>query len=341
VLLPAGENQTAESTLSWRVTNLDPVNGRVTLTNRGTGEAVQVASVGTQPVRLTQTTVFTLTACNAAGECVSAEVTVTVKPALPVIKKFEANRTEIREGETGSLTLTWDTEYASEVTLLPGPGKVPPDGNISLPWPAQTTTYTLAACNAVGECLSWDVTVTVKPALPVIKKFEANPTEIRQGETCSLTLTWDTEYASEVTLLPGPGKVPPDGSISPPCPAQTTTYTLAACNAVGECVSWDVTVTVKPLLPKIVLFTITIGSAGEGNMTLNWETKLATRVTLTPIAYKPDGTPVSLLYAGEPVDALGHIVLKMPAKTTVYTLAAYNNAGETATAEVAVTVAGP
>jgi hypothetical protein len=226
------------STLSWSVANAD----RVTLTNGAGGRAVPVALVGNLRVTPTKTTVYTLTACSAAGECVSASVTVTVK-SLPRIRSFTANPSVIAPYQISRLS--WEVENADRVTLT---NVTPPDvrliGYVDVR-PSITTVYTLTACKAAGECVSAHVTVTVY-APPYITFLTASQTEIRKGE-CTL-LTWQGENASKVMLYATTGEASDVTGLSSKtvCPLQTTSYYLVACNSLGQCATSNpVTITVR------------------------------------------------------------------------------------------------
>ena len=320
------------STLTWDVKPADPDHpdrDQVTLTNGSGGNSQKVGLNGSQTVTPTKTTVYTLTACNASSECVSANVTVTVK-TLPTIVSFTAAPPEILAGK--SSTLSWKVTNANRVTLTNGA-----DGRINsvesdVPrypvTPTKTTVYTLTACNAASECVSANVTVTVK-SLPTIITFRADPPEILAGKIS--TLSWKVENADRVTLTNGtngnPVVVGSEVGNYPVAPARTTVYTLTACSAAGECVSANVTVTVKSL-PTIVTFIAYPPEIPAGEKaTLSWNVENADRVTLTN---------VSSAWVG----LVGSMEVKPP-KTTVYTLTACSAAGECVSANVTVHVYGP
>jgi len=70
-----------------------------------------------------------------------------------------------------------------------------------------------------------------KQALPPTASLSIDPTVVTVGK--SATLTWTTQYADTVTIDHGIGTVAASGSLSV-TPAQPTTYTLTAINAVGQ-----------------------------------------------------------------------------------------------------------
>jgi hypothetical protein len=122
------------------------------------------------------------------------------------------------------------------------------------------------------------VTVT-KPAAPRVLSFTANPTEIGEGETS--TLSWKVENATEVTIT-NLGKQTLEGS-TPVKPVTTTTYVLVAKNAGGEA-SASVTVTVIPQV-KIQSFTANPGTTDKPGAVsrLTWSTTGATEVSISGV----------------------------------------------------------
>ncbi len=309
-----------KSTLAWRVDSAD----RVVLTNKPGTLNSTVSATGELAVQPAETTVYTLTAFNAAGESAAAELTVTVKGPLPEIVSFKADPPEIRVGEKSALS--WVVKNAYRVTLTNGAGGETTE--LGAPplevAPIQTTVYTLTVYNKGGEVAIAHVTVTVKPPLPVVRSFKADPPEISVGG--SSTLSWDVANASLVTLTNGVSNAQVDSSgsqvVTPPA---TTTYTLTAHNSAGESATASVTVTVKSH-PMIKTFRAVPPEIGVGeSSTLSWEVENASRVILT------NGV------SNAQVDSSGSQVVTPPA-TTTYTLTAYNSTGESATASVTVTV---
>jgi hypothetical protein len=69
---------------------------------------------------------------------------------------------------------------------------------------------------------------------PVIERFEADPSEIRPGE--SSILSWKVsgvELASNVSIEPGIGPVVSEGEVAL-LPEETTTYKISAVNFAGR-----------------------------------------------------------------------------------------------------------
>ena len=94
----------------------------------------------------------------------------------PVINTFAASPVTIQPGQTS--TLTWSTQAADNVTLLPGFGSVPTNGtqNVTL---NSAQTYTLTATNSAGST-SATVTVNVATSGEVAYQwFRFTPTKLR------------------------------------------------------------------------------------------------------------------------------------------------------------------
>jgi len=107
----------------------------------------------------TVTTVYTLTATNAAGSARST-LTVTVNAAgKPTIGSFTASPASIPSGS--SSTLSWATTGATSIAITPGTFTSTSGTGSTSVSPAATTTYTLTATNAAGSTTSAaQVTVT-------------------------------------------------------------------------------------------------------------------------------------------------------------------------------------
>jgi hypothetical protein len=148
------------SDLSWNVSGATTVN-----IDQGIGN---VALNGSRTVMPGATTVYTLTATNAAGISVTATAQVIVTGAstpstppttgsLSVVNYFTASPTEIYTG--GSSLLSWNVSNATSVNIDHGVGTVGSSGS-TLVLPATSTTYTLTATNTAGW-LSKSATVLV------------------------------------------------------------------------------------------------------------------------------------------------------------------------------------
>lgn len=112
----------------------------------------------------------------------------------------------------------------------------------------------------------------------VINDFSADPSEIEQGD--STTLSWEVSGAISVNIEPGIGDVDSSGSYVV-APTETTTYTLTA---VGDGSTQTATLTIITTAPEelAILFFVADPPTFEsgGSSTLSWSTEGATTVTI-------------------------------------------------------------
>jgi hypothetical protein len=222
------------TTLRWNVSGATSVS-----INNGVGSvAVGSGSIQVSPA---QTTTYTLTASNAAGQT-PATVTVSVTAptsgacsSVPPTIQWPYVAQKIEVGM--SATLRWVfTSCFNTVTISPGIGAVAISGSLAVS-PTQTTTYTFTATSAVTSTVTYQVTVPVVPQAS-ISSFTATPSSIADGQPS--LLQWVTANANWVTISPpypynpnGYTQVQPSGSLSVSS-AQTTTYTLTAVGLVDD-----------------------------------------------------------------------------------------------------------
>ncbi len=308
---PNSINSGQSSELSWEVENADEVT-----ISGGVGAVDRVR--GTRTVSPTETTTYTLTARNRAGDA-TAIATVTVGRPGVRISRFTASAPIVILGE--SSTLCWDTFDATTAEITPGIGTVRPSGCVDVT-PTQTTAYTLIARNAFGETRA-TVTVSVRDGeKPVIVSFRASPDAVVAGSPA--TLTWVTEEATEVTIDNGVGTVPLSGNRQV-TPATTTTYTLTAKNQFGQVIS-TASVVVEPRV-RIVTFIASANPVVAGQVTtISWVTENATAVQIsTEIGDRPTS---------------GQLLLR-PSGDTTLTLTALGRLGQRVTQTLTITVNSP
>lgn len=314
--LTAGES----STLSWEVEGADSV------VLQPLDDAVD--ATGTRAVSPDSTTTYTLVATNGRGTA-EAEVTISVRQPddPPLVARFMASPDEIDPG--GQSVLVWDVAGADTIVVTPGIGVVAEAAGSRIVQPTATTTYTLVATNAHGSA-SENATVTVTTGgadgTPIIASFTADPEGIELGE--SSTLAWSVSGADTITVSPGVGNVPAEGSADV-TPATTTTYTLRATNSAGTSTR-SVTVHVRedPNSPPLIArFTASPAHIAPGAAsTLSWVVVGADSVTIdNGIGIVPPNSSTSVA----------------PDATTSYTLTA-SNANGSSQASVTVQVSsGP
>lgn len=149
----------------------------------------------------------------------------------------------------GTAQLCWAVDKATAVTIAPGIGTVKASGCATVS-PAQTTTYTLTAVNAVGPSTA-TATLTVGTGVQILS-FTSSP-EYSQVAGTKVTLSWQTTGALNVIVTgdiialpsngqnPSPGPFPvtnlPATGTLDVFPDTNTDYTLTAYGPGGASVS--------------------------------------------------------------------------------------------------------
>jgi hypothetical protein len=223
---------------------------------------------------------------------VQRQCTVTVVRA----QIFQFNAFPLTLGMDATCKLSWETN-ADQCYLDPGNQNVSaPDGSTSMPIHASTN-LTLTATKGT-DITQQSRSVTVVP--PVIKAFTATPAgPVNAGD--SVTLQWDTQYATTAAITPGIGPVSASDSVVVK-PQNTTTYTLT-CTGQGNPVTKQVTVAVNSV--EITSFTVSPTVTNPGDpATLSWATQRPTSATL-------NGTTVAIPSGTQQVN---------PQRDTTYTL---------------------
>lgn len=339
--------QGESTTLEWETEGAT----RVTLTNGGSGEVAEVAVDGMLVVTPEVTTTFVLTATNDRGEVVQASLTIRVRPAdLVQIDSFTAEPTELRG--SGEVTLRWMTTGATSV-LITGVGSVEPDGE-RVVFVDQTTTFNMTATNQEGEFAEAQATVRVRPPLPRILAFSADPAVAIIGgldgvgeAPCSINqartfLSWTTEDASRVELTVPDGTtqvVEPTVQMQAFCLTRTGSFTLRAENDEGESVTSTLTVEVREATPRIFSFSISASSGNPADdpgvferntqATLSWDTNFRAGA----------GWSITISNVTQPIPMQASSSVSVTlTQDTSFTLVLTNGTGESAEATISVAV---
>ena len=239
------------STLRWNVSGASKVS-----IDQGIGN---VALTGSRAVMPSATTVYTLTATNAAGVSVPATAQVIVSGAafppeslppestppestpppsagLPVVNYFMANPPIISAG--GSTTLGWNVSNATLVTIDPGVGSVGSAGTASVS-PVTSTNYTLTATNAAGW-YSLTITVMVSGAPAAGMPDLIIQDIVRSGDTITYTIKnqGDAVAGPSTSTLLVDGAVAANDNVGSLAPGESKTETFAgytyACTLPGD-----------------------------------------------------------------------------------------------------------
>ena len=209
--------------------------------------------------------------------------------------------------------MSWHTQVADTVTIEPGIGSVDPNGAIQLS-PGETTTYTLHAAGPYGRTTR-QVTLRVGSEAPAVT-LSAAPTSVTAGQ--SSTLTWHATNATEVTVAPDIGPVPPEGTMAV-TPVQTTTYTITA-TGPGGTVNESVQVIVAAQPETSARIEAEPADIAPGQLTiLSWTTTHADTVTIEPdigavtpagsIAVSPSATTTYIVTATGPLGTVAASVM--------------------------------
>jgi hypothetical protein len=171
--------------------------------------------------------------------------------------------------------------------------------------------------------VSVDKPAPVPPgSTPVIKSFAADPVQLAQGGTS--TLSWQVSDAQQLVLRPGPVNLPDPGEGTLPVTLrETTVFTLEALGTGGRARA-AATVTVMPV--SIASFTAdpaTPVPAGT-QVTLQWSTRFAAACAIDQ--------------GIGPVPASGTYLVR-PGQSTVYTLSALGLDPQSSSITVPVTAA--
>ena len=209
-------------------------------------------------------------------------------------------------------------------SLIATLGNVTSDSDTGLT--ASTTyTYTVQACDAVGNCSaqSASVSVTTQPLPMPLCTLTASPSSILAGSTSTLTASCSPPATSYVwSTNTGFGSTVRIGTVSP---TVTTTYTVAGTNSTGSSAAASVTVTVTPAGTPVCTLTASPASIAAGGTST-----LTASCSLVPMSYIWTGGTCS--------GATGASCTVTPAVTTTYTVAGINSAGTGAVANATVTL---
>lgn len=324
---PTAINEGDGATLQWTIqgaTRIEISDGDGLL--MVAGKDPQSDSLEVNP---TETTTYTLTAENGAGQ-VSAEATVEVRPA-PAIQSFTAEPELIARGQ--ATTLSFTTTNATQIRILIGEealeiGEVDPSGDSVQASPEVTTTFRLEATGPGGTVAS-EVNVEVVDPV-IIDRFVAEPSLINLGETT--TLRWETSGAEAVEVRDPEGNlIEIDGAQvdgeAVVLPVATGAWTLRATGLGGEATA-QAQVTVDD--SARVSLTVEPEVIDEGaSATLSWQNIAVDQITLTAQpGPSPDITGKSPL-----VD----LIEVSPTVTTTYTINGVGPNGE-ASAQVTLQV---
>lgn len=202
--------------LSWGVV------GATKLTLSGVGD---VTGQTEALVSVKADTVFTLEATSFSGHVTRKTRTVATDRRPADIGSFAPTAPAISLGD--SVTLRWDTDRATRLTLGPDVGDVYGRNSATVqPTRPGRANYVLRAETAFGVVSQAMAEVTVHP-LPVLKDFKAERAKVKAGQP--VRLTWASQHCARLTLLDGATPHDVTGETHHTLsPTTDTTYTLIA-----------------------------------------------------------------------------------------------------------------
>ncbi len=189
--------------------------------------------------------------------------------------------------------------------------------NINLPCD-HTYSWTVRALNGAGIAGNWsekwDFDVkTLSPDVPGISRFTATPESITIGEQVKLCYGITNASRAHIKDSIGDVKVSENNCIDV-APKETTTYTLIVTNANGKEAQQKTSVTVTKPEPVISFYADKQTIARNERVTLNYEVKYATRVSIDHVGVIKVPLKDSVIVKGN--------ITHAPKQTTTYTLQA-------------------
>src|SRR5690348_11621052 len=123
---------------------------------------------------------------------------------------------------------------------------------------------------------------------PTIVSFTASPASVTSGS--AVTLTWKTQNATSVSIAPGLGGQPVNGSATVN-PTAHTTYTLTAMGSDGSSATATAGVTVTaPAKPPITVSANPTSVTSGSFTTISWTTTNASSISFNPSITPEDQT---------------------------------------------------
>ncbi len=304
----------------------------------GVGSVISGNSYTVNPL---ETTTYTLTVTNPAGDFVTRILTVHVV-GDPVIESFIAFPSTITAGDFSQLIGIFSG--GNGVITAPPSGSSPPFPAGGVPVtsgvslfvnPIATTTYTLTVTNAALVSVNRSVTILVV-GLPTATSLTSSVNPITAGDTTFLTPTFSGGTA---VITPGVGSVL-SGSAYAVQPTQTTTYTLTVTNSIGATTGVVHTVVVLTGPNAAALAANPVGITVGGTSYLTAYFTIGTGGTASVVCTSPNAATSGLAAPIAPLNAVPFPVTPTAVGTYVYTLTVTNSAGVTSTHGVTVTVYG-
>ena len=201
------------------------------------------------------------------------DVTVNKVMGSLSIDSLSADATTVVEGQT--VELSWATTNASRVSISPGDfGDLDTNGSLIVT-PRKTTTFTLTVWGS-GPVQTRQIDIQI--ARVGVLEFKVDDPKPAAGQ--EVTLSWTTELATEVTLMPGDISVDVNGSCVV-SPTEPTVYQLIAVAEDGSQAFRNCFVHVQPVEIKSFTVDLTQDEAtGEYSSLLKWDVSYANKLAI-------------------------------------------------------------
>lgn len=304
----------------------------------GVGSVVSGNSYTVNPI---ETTTYTLTVTNPAGDAVTRILTVHVV-GDPAIQSFTAYPSTITAGDFSQLIGIFSGGNGVVTGAGLPVGGTPVTSGVSLfVSPAVTTTYTLTVTNSAMVSVNRSVTVLVVGA-PSGLTLTSTVNPITEGDTTYLQPNWITAIGGTTgTIMPTVGPVITGASYAVQ-PAKTTTYTLSVVNSIGAQSSVVHTVVVLTGPNAAALAAKPEGITQGGTAYLTPYFTIGTGGSATVVCTSPNAATSGL---AAPLTVTNSNKVPFPVTpsvpgTYVYTMTVTNSLGVTSTHGASVTVYG-
>ncbi|MDB5264465.1 MAG: hypothetical protein JWN64_36 [Parcubacteria group bacterium] len=264
-------------TLSWKT----EAATSITIDN-GVGSVTPV-DAGSVIVHPLVDTTYTATVTGATGSVnCQAPVRIIRNQNSAVCVALTASATDINPGD--AVTLTWQTRNATSISIDHGIGSVTPvaQGSVVVN-PLVDTVYIATVTGATGS-VNCQAPVRIRVPQPAVCiALTATPNEINPGD--AVTLAWQTQDATSITIDQGVGSVTPVAAGSTIVhPLVDTTYTATVTGATGS-VNCQAPVKIKTTHidqgPACVQLTASATKINKGdNVILSWVTSNAGSISI-------------------------------------------------------------
>lgn len=296
---------------------------------------------------------YTITATNAIGSSLGANVSINIDSSIPTLSYAGATGTTGIVGATMNVAPTTLLNNGSAITnctsspTLPGWATLNPTTCVisGIPDNVSSVTYTITAINSAGSSLGANVTLTANPAVPTLSYSGSTGTNGGIGGPMSVSPTTFSSNGAAVTAcnvtpaLPAWATINQNTCVISGTPTEalaTTTYTITAVNSAGSSAPATVTLAVNSDAPTLS-YIGSLGTSGFAGVNMN----------VVPSVFNTNGISVVSCTATPALPAWAYInptnctisgVPDVAMMATIFTITATNSSGNFTDATVTLTV---